>query len=146
MATKLTEFRDRFGTHFGDLTGLAHRAWVATTTVPVGCFVFHRNAQDQTGTIEDHLAPMVESAWPERYAGAERFIDDHRDAADRVSGSEARRLKAIITAAGQFGHPGGPMTEIVGDREKGLPHAQFGESTLSAELAGFLAGVPWNGA
>ena len=142
VATKLTAFRDRFGAHFGDLTSLAHRAWVATTIVPVGCFVFHRNTQDQTGTIEDHLAPMVESAWPERYGGAQVFVDSHRADADKVSGKDAERLKAIITAAGQFDHPGDPMSVIIG--RAGLPRAPFEASPLSRDLADFLAAAPWN--
>lgn len=146
VATRLTAFRDRFGAHFGDLAGLAHRAWVATTTVPVGCFVFHRSAQDQTGTLDDHLAPMAEAAWPQRYAGARHFIDGNRRDADAVSSNDAARLKAIITAAGQFSHPGAPMTAVVGDRNEGLPRAQFAASQLSRDLAGFLAGVPWRGA
>ena len=146
VATKLKAFRDRFGAHFGDLAGLAHRAWVVTTTVPVGCFVFHRSEQDQTGTLDDHLAPMAEAAWPERYAGARHFVDGNRRDADAVSSNDAARLKAIITAAGQFSHPGAPMTAVVGDPNKGLPRQQFDESRLSRDLADFLAGVPWRGA
>lgn len=150
VAATLATFRDRYSAHFGDLAGLEHGAWVTTATVPVGCFVFHRSAQDQTGTLEDHLAPMVKSAWPQRFAGARHFIDGNRRDADAVSGSTAARLaarlKAIITAAGQFGHPGAPMTDVVGDRNKGLPSAQFEASRLSGELAGFLARAPWSDA
>ena len=146
VASTLAAFRDRYGAHFDDLSNLEHGKWVATNTVPVGCFVFHRSAQDQTGTLEDHLAPMVKSAWPGRYAAARHFIDDNRKGADEVSSSDAARLKAIVTAAGQFDLPGAPMTVVVGDREKGLPRAQFDESRLSAELAGFLAGAPWGNA
>ena len=144
VSEKLTAFRKRHEAHFGDLAGLKHGAWVATNTVPVGCFVFHKSVQNETGTLENHLAPMVEHAWPEQYAGAGRFIDDHRGDADRVSRSKAERLKAIITAAGQFDHPGDPMSVII-DRA-GLPRTQFEASPLSRELAGFLAQVPWNGA
>ena len=146
VASTLAAFRDRYGTHFGDLSNIEHGKWVATNTVPVGCFVFHRSARDQTGTLEDHLAPMAESAWPERYAAARRFIDDNREDADEVSSSDAAQLKAIVTATGQFGLPGAPMTVIVGNQKKGLPRAQFDESRLSAELASFLAGAPWNDA
>lgn len=144
VSEKLTAFRARHGAHFGDLAGLEHGKWVTTNTVPAGCFVFHRNEQDRTGTLEDHLAPMVERAWPERYAGAERFIDDHRAKADKVSGKDAERLKAIITAAGQFDHPGDPMSVIIG--RSGLPRAPFEASPLSRELAGFLARAPWSDA
>ena len=142
VASTLAEFRNRYGTYFGNLANLEHGQWLAGTIVPVGCFVFHRSARDQTGTLEDHLAPMVEQASPERYAGAQRFIDNTRDDGDRVSGNEAERLKAIITAAGQFNHPGDPMSIII-DRT-GLPSARFNASPLSAELAGFLARTPWN--
>ncbi len=38
------------------------------------------------------------------------------------------------------------MTVVVSNREKGLPQAQFKDSLLSTELAGFLAGAPWNDA
>ena len=145
VASTLAVFRDRYGEHFGDLSNLEHSEWVTTNPVPVGCFVFH-SAQDQTGTLDDHLAPMVESAWPERYAAARHFIDDNREGADEVSSSDAARLKAIVTASGQFDLPGAPMTVVVGDREKGLPRARFKESPLSAELAGFLAGAPWGNA
>lgn len=144
VASKLAAFRHRYGEHFGDLSNLEHGKWVMTNTVPAGCFVFHR--QDQTGTLEDHLAPIVKSAWPGRYAAARRFIDDNREDADEVSGSDAARLKAIITATGQFHLPGVSMTVVVSDRKKGLPQAQFKESQPSAELAGFLAGAPWGNA
>ncbi len=144
VTSTLETFRARYGGHFGDLSNLAHGAWVAETTVPVGCFVFHRSAADETGTIEDHLAPMAASAWPERYAGAERFVDDNRADDDKVSSRDAERLKAIITVAGQFDHPGDPLSIIIG--RDGLPRAQFETSVLSAELADFLTGTPWNDA
>ena len=142
VAAVLAAFRGRYGARFGDLAGLGHGAWVSTNTVPVGCFVFHKSAQDQTGTLEDHLAPMVESAWPDRYAGARNLIDGYRADADKVSGKDAERMKAIITAAGQFDHPGDPMSVVIG--RTGLPRAQFDDSALSAELARFLAGAPWS--
>ena len=114
----LAVFRDRYGEHFGDLSNLEHSEWVTTNPVPVGCFVFH-SAQDQTGTLEDHLAPMVESAWPGRYAAARHFIDDNREGADEVSSSDAARLKAIVTAAGQFDLPGAPNDGRRGRSGKG---------------------------
>ena len=144
VTSTLAEFRQHYGAHFGDLTNIEHGKWVAETTVPVGSFVFHRSDQNQTGTIEDHLAPMVEQVWPERYAGAERFVDHNRDGGDKVSSREAERLKAIITVTGQFDHPGDPMSIVIG--RTGLPRAQFEASPLSAELADFLARAPWNNA
>ena len=141
VAPTLARFRDRYGPHFGDLGNLEHGKWVAETTVPVGCFVFHKSTDCDTGTIESHLAPMIEAAWPERYRGAERFVNDNRNDGDKVSSREAERLKAIITVTGQFGHPGDPMSIIIG--RTGLPHAQFEASAVSKELAGFLAQTPW---
>ena len=141
VTSTLEAFRDRYGEHFGDLSNLEHGKWVSETKVPVGCFVFHRSAADETGTLEDHLAPMAASAWPERYAGAERFVRDNRDAGDKVSTREAERLKAIITVTGQFDNPGDPLSIVIG--RNGLPRAQFETSALSAELAAFLTGIPW---
>ena len=136
VAAKLDVFRKSYGGHFGDLARIEHGTWIETQTVPVGCFVFHRSSRDRTGTLEDHLAPMARAAWPARYAAAQRFLDDHRIDSDRVSIKDAERVKAIITAAGQFDHPGDPMSIIIG--RKGLPAVQFDQSPLSAQLAGFL--------
>ena len=144
VTSTLGAFRDRYGEHFGNLSDLEHGKWVATTIVPVGCFVFHRSATDGTGTLEDHLAPMAALAWPQRYAGAEGFIDGNRNAGDKVSKTEAARLKAIITVAGQFDTPGDPLSIVIG--RNGLPRAQFQASALSAELADFLTGTPWSAA
>ena len=141
LVSTLNGFRERYREHFGDLENLEHGRWAAETSVPVGCFVFHRSDRDPTGTVEDHLKPMVQQAWPDRYAGAERFIKENRTATDKVSGREAERLKAIITTAGQFNHPGDPMSIIVG--RKGLPRERFTASRPSAELADFLARTPW---
>ena len=142
VTATLAGFRNRYGAHFGDLSNLEHGEWVTDTTVPVGCFVFHKSTHDQTGTIEDHLAPMVERAWPDRYAGAERFLEEKRDDGDKVSSNEAERLKAIITVTGQFDHPGDPMSIIIG--RTGIPPAQFEESPMSAELTEFLTRTPWH--
>ena len=137
----LVTFRRQYGGHFGDLSDAGHSKWVATATCPVGVFVFHRTAADETGTLEDHLAPMVESAWPDRYAGARGFIDDNRKPGDKVSRSDARRLKAIVTSAGQFDHPGSPLSTMIA--QDGLPEDQFETSPMSKALVAFLQGVPW---
>ena len=141
VTSTLATFRERYGDHFGKLSNIEHGKWVSETTVPVGCFVFHRSATDETGTLEDHLAPMAASAWPERYTEAEGFVDDNRNSGDKVSTGEAERFKAIITATGQFDNPGDPLSIVIG--RNGLPPAQFEASALSAELAAFLTGIPW---
>ena len=140
VTATLTGFRNDYSQYFGELSSLEHGQWVSTTTIPVGCFVFHRSDQEQSGTLEDHLAPMAEAAWPDRYRKARKFIDTNRDTDDKVSGSSAERLKAIITTTGQFNHPGDPMSAVIG--RWGLPAEQFRTSRLSRELVDFLMGTP----
>ena len=142
VSATLAGFCERYRTHFGDLESLEHGKWAESTTVPVGCFVFHRGTDDPVGTIEDHLAPMVKGAWPKRYVEAERFVDGNKHLDDKVSVREAERLKALITVTGQFNHPGDPMSIVI--NRGGLPREQFEGSELSKELAAFLAAVPWN--
>ena len=141
LTAALEEFREHYRSHFGDLSGAGHSRWVATDTCPVGVFVFHGTAEGETGTLEDHLAPMVKSAWPDRYASARDFIDDNRQPCDEVSRSDARRLKAIVTSAGQFDHPGSPLSTMIA--RAGIPEEQFAASSMSRTLVAFLRGVPW---
>ena len=108
--------------------------------MPVGCFVFHKGPQDERGTLEDHLAPMVKQVFPERYAAAENFVDQNRRSDDVVFKDEAKRLKAVITASGQFKHPGAPMSEIIG--RSGIPSGPYQDSNLSRELADSCLGLP----
>ena len=142
LGTTLTTFRRQYSAYFEGLSSVKHGQWVSTSTVPVGCFVFHRSAQEEWGTLEDHLAPMAESAWPGRYPKARNFIDTNMEADDKVSSNDAERLKAIITTIGQFNHPGDPMSVVIG--RGGLPPEQFKASPLSGELVEFLMGTPWN--
>lgn len=143
LGATLDGFRKSYGSHFGDLSGAGHGSWTNTETVPVGCFVFHRSEDDQTGTLEDHLAPMAEAAWPVRYASATRFVDKNQKPDRAVSRSQAKRLKAIITAAGQFDLPGNPLSQVIGRNRKGLPQAQYENSRTSRSLVDFLMNVPW---
>ena len=137
----LEAFRDGYGEHFGGLSEPRHSKWVATATCPVGVFVFHRTEADETGTLEDHLAPMVESDQPDRYAIARGFIDDNRKPGDEVSRNDAARLKAVITSAGQFKHPGKSLSTMIA--RGGLPEDQFKTSPMSRALVDFLQGTPW---
>ena len=141
LTATLEGFRGHYRSHFGDLSEAGHAQWVATATCPLGVFVFHRTAKDETGTLEDHLAPMVSAAWPDKYASACDFIDDNRHPDDEVSRSDARRLKAIITSAGQFDHPGAPLSTMLA--RGGFPEEQFQTSPMSRTLVTFLQGVPW---
>lgn len=86
------------------------------------------------------LAPMVESWTPDKYAGAKAFIEDNTRQGDAASHDQARRLKAIFTVTGQFGHPGSSLSVIL---RKGLPDDKFSTSRASQALVEFLEGVPW---
>ena len=141
LTATLKEFLGDYSGHFGDLSEAGHSLWVATAKCPVGVFVFHRSAEDEMGTLEDHLAPMVSAAWPDRYASARGFIDGNKWPCDEVSRSDARRLKAIITSAGQFDRPGLPLSSMIA--RDGIPNAQFAASPMSRALVDFLQGVPW---
>ena len=141
LTATLEEFREHYRGYFGDLSEAGHSQWVATAKCPVGVFVFHRTAEDETGTLEDHLEPMVSAAWPDRYASACDFIDQNRKSDDKVSRSDATRLKAIVTSARQFDHPGSPLSSMIA--RDGLPEEQFETSPMSQALVAFLQGVPW---
>lgn len=143
VTATIDDFRQRYNNHFGDLSGVDHGTWDTTKISPVGCFVFHDRNDDQTGTLEDHLAPMVNTEWPDRYAKAYDFINDYSNESDKVSGSGASQLKAVITAAGQFRVPGAGLTQVIG--RGGLSKAVFEESSLSQELVAFLMADPWAG-
>ena len=141
LTATLETFRDHYGGYFGDLSEAGHSKWVTGAACPLGVFVFHRTAEDETGTLEDHLAPMVASAWPDKYASACGFIDDNRQPGDEVSRSDVGRLKAIVTSTGQFDHPGSPLSTMIA--RAGIPEEQFAASSMSRTLVAFLRGVPW---
>lgn len=141
LAATLATFRNGYGEHFGDLSTADHAVWVDARTCHVGAFVIHKSPSDPTGTLEDHLAPLVATTWPSHFDAASAFIDGGKQTDEAVSKSEAKRLKAIITSAGQFKHPGAPLSTLV-DRD-GIPTAQFETCKLSKELVRFLQAVPW---
>ena len=141
LTATLEDFREHYNGHFGDLSEAGHSRWVATAICPVGVFVFHKTAEDETGTLEDHLVPMVASAWPDKYASACGFIDGNRTSDNKVSRSATTRLKAIVTSAGQFDRPGSPLATMIA--RGGIPEEQFAASPMSRTLVAFLQGVPW---
>ncbi len=141
LRQRVETFRAAYERHFGSLASAGHARWLRTTNCHVGMFVFHRSPEEPFGTLEDHLAPMAKATWPEYYGGARAFIDDNRRDGDAPSTSSARRLKAIITAAAQFDHPGAPLSTAVA--RCGIPREQFEQCELSHDLARFLQGVPW---
>lgn len=136
----INDFRRRYTPHFDNLSGVDHGTWVTTDVAPVGCFVFHRGIFDQTGTLEDHLAPMANAEWPDRYARARDFVHNNMQDSE-VSRNGASQLKAVITAAGQFCVPGAGMTQVIG--RGGLSKKVFEDSPLSKELVDFLMATPW---
>lgn len=140
VAGTLNDFRQRYRKHFGDLADLQHGTWIATDRAPVGCFVFGEDVEGK-GTLEDHLEPMVASAWPDKYSRARDFVDEYRNQDDKVSSSRAARTKAAITVAGQFSCPGAPMSMVI-DRPS-LSGAAYLKSPTSRTLAKFLISVPW---
>ena len=124
------------------MTDLEHGKWITGNGIALGCFVFHDgNQREKTGTLETHLEPMMAAAWPDKFSAAKKFMEDNAREGDAVHGNKAKRMKATITAAGQFNNPGSPLSEIIG--RNGLPETQFQKSQASRELAEFLTAVPW---
>ena len=140
VPTTVSTFQRDYGSYYGDLDGVAHAQWLKTKTTQVGLYVFHADGKE-TGTLENHVAPMVATEWPERYAAAGRFIDQNSRPGHAVSNNEGRRLKAVITAAGQFDHPGRPLGAVL--TRDGLPVERYRESSAANDLASFLLATPW---
>ena len=141
LSATLATFRNGYCEHFGDLSTADHAGWVDAQTCHVGVFVIHKSPSDPTGTLEGHLAPLAAAAWPRHFDAACAFVDGGRQPDEAVSKGEANRLKAIITATGQFQHPGAPLSTLVA--RKGLPEAHFKTCKLSGDLVRFLQAVPW---
>ena len=140
VRTTVSTFRRDYGSYYGDLDGVAHAHWLRTNTTQVGLYVFHADGKE-TGTLENHVAPMVATEWPERYDAAGRFIDQNSRPGHAVLRNEARRLKAVITAAGQFDHPGRPLGTVLA--QNGLPVERYRESSAANDLVSFLLATPW---
>ena len=140
LSATVSAFRSAYAPYYGDLDSVAHAQWSGTKTTPVGLYVFHAEGEE-TGTLEHHVAPMVHAEWPERYEAARRFIDQNSGPADAVRSNDARRLKAVITAAGQFDHPGRPLGTMLA--REGLPADRYRLSGAANDLASFLLSAPW---
>lgn len=143
VSATVSAFQRNYAPYYGDLGSVAPAQWTSTRSTPVGLYVFHADDKE-TGTLEHHVAPMVESAWPERYAAARCYIDENRRPADAVSKSDAKRLKAVITSAGQFDHPSRPLGTILA--KSGLPDERYRSSEAANALASFLMSTPWQSA
>ena len=136
----VSAFRTAYAPYYGSLDGIAHAQWLRTKATPVGLYVFHAEGE-QTGTLEHHVAPMVQAEWPERYEAARGFIDQNSRPDHAVSSNDARRLKAVITAAGQFDHPGRPLGTILA--QNGLPDERYEGAGAANDLVSFLLSTPW---
>lgn len=120
-----------------------HEHWVRGKHEPVGLFVFHDpSSPTRAGTLEDALAPMVHEQWPEKWAGADAYLRKHAEPTDQIHHGPADHKKAQIGVTGQFMFPGGPMTEVIGNRERGLSRERF-MGPVSRALVEFLRAVPW---
>lgn len=120
-----------------------HQHWVRGKHGPVGLFVFHDpSSATRAGTLEDVLAPLVHEQWPEKWAGADAYLRSHVEPADQIHREPADHKKAQIGVTGQFMFPGGPMTEVIGNRERGLSKERF-TGPASRALVDFLLAVPW---
>ena len=136
----VSTFRRDYGSYYGDLDGVAHAQWLRTNTTQVGLYVFHADGK-KTGTLENHVAPMVAAEWPDRYNAASAFIDQNSRREHAVLRNEARRLKAVITTTGQFDHPRRPLGTVLA--QNGLPVERYRESRAANDLVSFLLATPW---
>lgn len=143
-ATREANFRKAYSQCFPNIAAVSHGLWDRGARGRVGLYVFHDPAHPaQAGTLEDHLAPLVESHWPARWKDAETYVKAH-EAGEPVSRKPAERLKATITLAGQPSFPGDPMSVVIDrhDKNRGLPATCF-TGPASVELVTFLQSVPW---
>ena len=123
----LEAFRDGYGEHFGGLSD--------APTLEVGGHGYLpgrrvRLPQDgrQTRRVRSKITWHRWSSppGPTRYPDARGFIDGNREALRRsASRNDATRLKAIITSAGQFDHPGSPLSTMIA--RHGIPQEQFAD-------------------
>ncbi len=139
VEARQSKFTKDFSTILPNSRNIEHGRWVSGPMGPVGLFVFH-DAQMKTGTLEDILAPMVKGQWPDRWAGADRYLSRFIQPGDPIDGKSARRLKAQINITGQFLCPGDPMSQVIGKNGLGSEHFQ---GHVSGDLATFLRTVPW---
>ena len=133
-------FRIAYTPAFRDLSAVAHGTWGATAVGAVGLWVHHSPENDDHGTLEDHVAPLVEQTWSQRWHEAGNYLQAHAQPDDPVSKKPAEMLKAQIGVTGQFLFPGDPMTMIL--HRDGLPRERF-EGDYSRSLVQFLLSVPW---
>lgn len=140
IAGRETKFASDHATILQGSNQPQHGGWVQGRDYPVGLYVFHDPAT-RTGTLEDVLAPMVETQWKPRWDDAGSYLSNHASNNDPVARNAAERLKAQINIVGQFRCPGDPMTQII-RKKRGLPPTHF-KGSASQSLVDFLINIPW---
>lgn len=143
LAQREARFAVEYQALLQDVVAPTHGQWVKGPH-HVGLYVFHRQA-DKTGTLEELIAPFIETEWRDRWQGAESYLHSHAQATDPVSTKRSEWLKAQINVTGQFLFPGDPMSVVISKpkgSKPGLPDAHF-VGAESRTLVGFLQGVPW---
>jgi len=141
---RLERFRRKYAEIMNSAEPIDHDQWVPGTLGArgIGLHVFHDPSR-RAGTLDEELERIVRQQLPDKIVAATAFIDGAKDPSDPVSVSEASRLKAVVTAAGQFSHPGDPLSRLLADRER-LPRDVFSRSPLGQRLVDFLGRAPWS--
>jgi hypothetical protein len=143
VATRGVEVSSTLASVYPDLAALSHGVWQVHARGPVGVWVFH-DSKTGKGTLEHGLESVVSGAYAPFWAAAEGFIASVPRiplAHLPVDRDVATRVKATLTAAGQFEKPGAAMHGMLahgvlaGDAMKQSPDAQA--------LAAFLAAPGW---
>lgn len=136
--TRAAQVVARHGATLG-LTGLIPDTWTAGTKHHALVHVFAEPGKT-SGALEHHLGPLVELARPAEWKAACAFIDQTTPVRSRLTGNAGRRLKALITCAGQFEHPGLAMSKMI--RYEALGPEVFKTSAEARRLAALLVGFP----
>lgn len=118
----------------------SHGQWVQGTHGPVGLFVFHDPTTRQ-GTLDVHLATIVQAKWPTRWQAADAYLQSHALPHEPVFRSGPERLKAQMCITGQFVCPGDPMTQVIS--RDAIPDRVHFQTPESQALATFLTSAPW---
>ena len=110
---------ERYGSVMKDLipefASITANAFVRNGAFGAGTCIFSKS-EEQTGTLEHVIYPIIKKAAPGRHQDAEAFIDKNPVKGEGVA-ADAKRLKAIMTIAGQPEKPGAPLSVILRDTQ-----------------------------
>ncbi|MCP4108030.1 MAG: hypothetical protein GY749_21205 [Desulfobacteraceae bacterium] len=132
------EFKKRYTGHFGELEALKLNDWISVNNHHVGCFIFSNDKGK--GTLEDILVPMIEEKHKNIAEAAESFFVSHAVETDKITNSEAKKKKAIITTTGQFNHPGYSMAVILKESDL-LDEEVLKNNALSKQIFDFFSKI-----